>query len=230
MLYLCDLYIIIYTWMEVRKLNIGDRIRYKRKQKKMSADKLGELIGKDRATVYRYENNEIDNMPYTIVSKLSEILEVQPSYLMGWDNESDNHVPYTKYNYFQTPISAGIPNNVDGITECETINVPDNLMGKHAGNNTIFFTHINGESMNKVLPDKSVIAVKPITIEELKDGDIVVYSDAYDYGVKRFYRIGERLLFKPESKNPTFTDNIYSIDNDELKIHGKVISYTVVID
>ena len=54
---------------------------------KMSADKLAEKIGKNRATVYRYEKDEIENMPYDVLEPIAEALNVSPAYLMGWEEK-----------------------------------------------------------------------------------------------------------------------------------------------
>lgn len=206
-------------------MNIGDRIKTKRKQKKMTADKLGELIGKDRATVYRYEKNEIENVPYTLISKIAEVLDVEESYLMGWDKKEEKALPSTQYEYFNDlKISAGIPTTVEGVVEHQTIHVPDFVLGHYAGNKDIFFAHINGESMNKVIQDGSLIAVKKMDIEHLKNGDIVVYSYCHEYAVKRFYRTDNGILFKPESTDFRFQDQEIIGDKlNELTIYGKVI-------
>ncbi|MDI5788751.1 S24 family peptidase [Bacillus licheniformis] len=45
---------------------------------------------------------------------------------------------------------------------------------------------INGDSMNRIMPHDSLIAVRPVPLSNLRDGDIVVYSDGGDYAVKRF--------------------------------------------
>ena len=42
-------------------MNIGQRIKMRRKELGMSVDRLAELINKNRATIYRYEKNEIEN-------------------------------------------------------------------------------------------------------------------------------------------------------------------------
>ncbi|MCC9082569.1 S24 family peptidase [Enterococcus faecium] len=58
-------------------------------------------------------------------------------------------------------------------------------MGKYAGYQDVFFTKINGDSMNNVIPDGSLIAVKKIeSCDELKDGDIVVFSNDNEFSVK----------------------------------------------
>lgn len=139
-----------------------------------------------------------------------------------------------EYNYFPMAISAGLPLNVDGITESETISIPDAIMGKYAGNKDIFITRINGDSMNKTMPDGSLVAVSPVSsIESLKNDDIVVYSNEYEYSCKYFYNDTEqqRYVFRPHSTDRVFADDIYYYDNvDSLQIHGKVVLYIVELD
>lgn len=66
-------------------MNIGTRIKRIRKELGLTVDQLAERIGKDRATIYRYENGEIENMPTTIIEPLAKALLTTPQYLMGWD-------------------------------------------------------------------------------------------------------------------------------------------------
>ena len=49
------------------------------------------LIGweKNRATVYRYEKDDIKDMPITVLEPLARVLETTPADLMGWKDESD---------------------------------------------------------------------------------------------------------------------------------------------
>lgn len=73
-------------------MTIGERIRERRKKLGLSADQLGELIGKNRATIYRYESDDIENMPITIISTLAKVLKCSPAYLMGWSDIEENDV------------------------------------------------------------------------------------------------------------------------------------------
>lgn len=61
----------------------GARIKELRQERAMTAEELGRLIGKNRATVYRYEDGSIDTIPIKTVRRIAEILDVRPSYLMG---------------------------------------------------------------------------------------------------------------------------------------------------
>lgn len=140
-------------------------------------------------------------------------------------------IPSTTYKYLpDVKVSAGVPAIVEGATECEMITIPDNLLGKYAGSKDIFFMRVNGESMNKVIPHDSLIAVKQATVEEIKNGDIVVFSNGYDYSVKFFYETDDKFIFKPSSTEPIFTDHILDKNSEELRLHGKVVTYVVNID
>src|SRR5699024_2058847 len=94
--------------------------------------------------------------------------------------EIKNDVPImtsSQYTYLPTAISAGLPLNVEAVTEAEKISIPDNIMGKWAGHKDIMILNINGDSMDNIMPDGSLIALNPTPLETLKNGDIVVFSD-----------------------------------------------------
>jgi transcriptional regulator with XRE-family HTH domain len=64
---------------------IGDRIKARRKQLRMSAEELAKRLGKDRSTIYRYEKGDIENLPLDILEPIAAALETTPQYLMGWE-------------------------------------------------------------------------------------------------------------------------------------------------
>ena len=63
-------------------MTIGQQIRIRRKELKMSVDELAQKIGKDRSTVYRYENGDIGNMPLELVAPMVEALKMTPQELL----------------------------------------------------------------------------------------------------------------------------------------------------
>ena len=67
-------------------MNIGKRIKQRRKEIGMSADKLGDILGKDRSTIYRYEKGDIENLPLDILQPIAKALGTTPAYLMGWQD------------------------------------------------------------------------------------------------------------------------------------------------
>lgn len=53
----------------------------------MSVDELAVKLNKNRATIYRYEKGDIENLPIDILEPLSKALDTTPQYLMGWDKK-----------------------------------------------------------------------------------------------------------------------------------------------
>lgn len=53
----------------------------------MTIDQLAAKLGKNRTTVYRYENGDIENLPLDILNPLAEALDTTPAYLMGWETD-----------------------------------------------------------------------------------------------------------------------------------------------
>ena len=67
-------------------MTIGERIKKRRTEIGLSVDELAAKIGKDRATVYRYESKKIEKLPINILKPLAEALQTTESYLMGWED------------------------------------------------------------------------------------------------------------------------------------------------
>lgn len=72
-------------------MTCGEKIKHLRKELGLSADELGALIGKTRATIYRYENGEIADIPITILEPLARALNASPAYLLGFDESTYFH-------------------------------------------------------------------------------------------------------------------------------------------
>lgn len=81
---------------------IGHRIRERRQSLSLSVDELANKLGKNRATVYRYESDDIDNFPISVIGPLAEALQTTPAYLMGWE---ESEKPATEIDDGLTDIS-----------------------------------------------------------------------------------------------------------------------------
>lgn len=71
-----------------------NRIKKLRQERGLSVQELADMIGKNRATVYRYENGDIENMSSKAMHDLASVLNTTPMYLMGvyddpYDYEED---------------------------------------------------------------------------------------------------------------------------------------------
>ena len=52
----------------------------------ISQVELSEKIGVSKQTLYKYENNVVTNIPSDKVQAVANILNISPSYLMGWED------------------------------------------------------------------------------------------------------------------------------------------------
>ena len=65
-------------------LEIGDRIRIRREQLKMSQDELAKRLGyKSRSSINKIEANS-RNLTQSKIKAIADALDTTPSYIMGW--------------------------------------------------------------------------------------------------------------------------------------------------
>lgn len=206
---------------------VSENIQKLLKEYNLSHARLAEIAGVSVSTVGKWVLKKATPRMGSI-QKISDHFNLPKSYIL---KEESFKLPSKQHEYPFLPanISAGLPINVEAITDTETINLPDSVMGKWAGNKDILISSIYGDSMDKIMPDGSLIAIKPISLQELKDSDIVVFSTNGEYSVKYFYKRSDRLVFKPYSYNKDIDEQSYSLE-ENIEIHGKVVVYIVEMD
>lgn len=67
----------------------GERMKERRKSLKISVDEVAKVLGVSRATVYRYENGDIEKIPSKYLEPIAHALETNAAHLMGWDEETE---------------------------------------------------------------------------------------------------------------------------------------------
>ncbi|CAL7910398.1 helix-turn-helix domain-containing protein [Fusobacterium necrophorum] len=73
-------------------MTLGDRVKRKREELKLSQEELAEKMGyKSKTSIHKIEQN-ITDLPLSKVEELSKVLRVSTSYLMGWEEESTKQV------------------------------------------------------------------------------------------------------------------------------------------
>ncbi len=73
-------------------MTVGDRIKIAREAAQMTQDQLGQLCGTTKQTIFKYENNVVTNIPLDRLERIADVLDVSPSFLMGW-SDSDGKKP-----------------------------------------------------------------------------------------------------------------------------------------
>ena len=69
-------------------MDFKDILKTRRATLELTLDDIGRYVGVSGATVSRWENGEIANIRRDKIAKLAEILQVSPSYLMGWPEKT----------------------------------------------------------------------------------------------------------------------------------------------
>lgn len=216
---------------------VGERIKYFRKLNKMTQKMLGEKLGVKHNTISSYENGT-NELNLDLLFDIANIFDISVNEL--FPDPKVEYIPtsqanYSEYKYIPVSVAAGVLEDVEGLSkdEVQSINLPDDIMGDYAGRSDVWLMKVNGESMNKLIPHGSTIAVKNVRFEDLKDEDIVVFSYDNGYSVKRFRndKQNERFIFRPESTETCFTDLVINYElSKKLKIYGKVVLSVVRLD
>lgn len=71
-------------------MSTGQRIKARRKELGISAEKLADKLNISPATIYRYENGDIEKVPGERLAPIAEALSTTPAFLMGWEDSLSN--------------------------------------------------------------------------------------------------------------------------------------------
>jgi len=61
-------------------------IKRRREELDLTLEAVAQVVGVTRATIQKYENGIISNIPSDKIEKLADVLNVSPAYLMGWSD------------------------------------------------------------------------------------------------------------------------------------------------
>lgn len=198
-------------------MEMGERLKILRKEKGVTQEEVGKVIGVQKATIMKYEKGIIENVKIDSISKLAEYFNVRPSYLMCMeDEEVENKITLLP---LYGSISAGNPNWVNDSIEgylpvdASIMNLP-NIK-------EYYFLKVSGESMNKVVKNGAFALIHKQDIVD--NGDIaVVLVNGYDATLKKFHKKGEFILLEPMSTDETIQTQIYD-KKTPIQIIGKYI-------
>ncbi|MGG3821140.1 XRE family transcriptional regulator [Geobacillus thermodenitrificans] len=219
----------------------GERLKNIIEEKGYSVMSLSRESGVPYTTIRSMIERNLTNASIDNVIKICRVLGIDVESLI---DQRNGVVAEKKTSYITKPtislplygdIAAGALSTVEPVTKdnVEYITLPKNMLGKYANRRDLFALKVNGESMNKIIPNGSYVVCKPIEIEELKEDDIVIFSHDSEYSMKRFRRDEENqlLIFSPESTDRKYHDIVIPYDTmNDLKIYAKVIWYAVTLD
>lgn len=206
--------------------SVGQRIRKRRLELGLSVDELADRLGKNRATVYRYESNAIENLPVTVIGPLAEALHCSPAELMGWDQASQEEKDAQQSQKMLPPVkipvyarvAAGFPSwMTEEIIDFEEISGEMALNGEH------YAVRIRGDSMAPRIQDGDIVICRKQ--KDADSGDVVIAAVNGDEATcKRIYKYMDGIRLVPN--NPAYEPMFFSekeILENPVTILGKVV-------
>ncbi|WP_454962813.1 LexA family protein [Filifactor alocis] len=204
---------------------VGRRIRESRKNIKMTMKELGDKVGLSEGNIQRYEMGKIKGVDINLIKKISEILNVSPKYLMGWEDEKkddlseyDNIMPITtKKVPLLGQIACGKPIYTDEDRE-SYIEVGTELKAD-------FCLKATGDSMvNARIFDGDIVFIrKQPTVENGEIAAVIIDDSAT---LKRVFYHPETDILELKAENPKYPVQTYTNEQlNEIKILGKAIAF-----
>jgi len=204
-------------------LNIGQRIKQRRVELGLSVDDIAEKIGKNRATVYRYESSEIEDLPTSILEPLAKALSTTPAYLMGWETDNIFSIP----NIIPLPETKEIP--LLGTIACgEPILAEENIEDYIKLDKAVdaeFALRCKGDSMiGARIRNGDIVYIHQQ--EDVENGEIAAVLIGNEATLKKVYKYPEKNMLVLKPANPEYEDFIYTgVELEEIKILGKAVGF-----
>lgn len=231
-------------------MDIGERMKLRRKELNLSADVVAEKLGVSRSTIFRYEKGDIEKLPTNILEDIAEVLKTTPAFLMGWEDENAPSIEtiYKQlnperqekvYNFAEQQLEEQNRGNVVHFPKKEKLptiknsasaaNPTELVYGdtvveeeefERVPNNADFAVPIIGDSMEPVIRNGQFVFVKEQP--DVEDGEIaIVEIDGDGVTCKEVYKDYESQTIILRSINELYEDRVVS--PEQIRIIGKVV-------
>ena len=187
---------------------------------------LAKKIGTTQQQIARYESSEND-VKASVLVNISNALGVTISYLLGMENASipNNHtIDVPLYGR----IAAGSP-----IEMMEMEDIHPGPVSVHQRHPNAFLLRVEGESMNKVLPNGCLALVDPCNTVDRDGKAYAVCVNGYDATIKRVRKLNNGFVLEPDSTDPTYQPKVFNFNEpDTMAITsiGRVVFYVLPTD
>lgn len=204
-------------------------MKHRRKEIGMSAERLAELLGVSPATIYRYENGDIEKVPGDRLEPIANALMTTPAYLMGWIEQGAQPQTALPSNILPMPqmrkipllgsIACGAPILADEHIE-GYVDIPDHIDAQ-------FTLRCKGDSMiNARIYDGDIVYIRQQ--EEVNNGEIAAVLVNDEATLKRVKFHPDRIILEPA--NPLYDPLVYRGEEmNSVHILGKAVAFTSTI-
>lgn len=201
-------------------LQLYKNIKTRRTELGLTQQELAERLGyADKSMIAKVEKGVVDLTQSKILA-FSKALAIDPSDLMGWDNENNDKPKKAKGVPVKVlgRVAAGIP-----IEAIENVIDTEEISAELASTGEFFGLQIHGDSMEPKFSEGDVVIVRQQ--DDAESGDIIIATvNGTDATCKRLrkYRDGIELI----STNPSYEPMFFSaeeIEKKPVRIIGRVV-------
>lgn len=202
--------------------SIAKNIKRYRIKAKLTQAELGMLLNKGESTISMWESgarepkmNTLEKIAQTLKINVTDLIGSPLTPLVSHPQSESNSIPIYGFTAAGTPIEA--LETIQGHIE-----VPQALIQKYGVDN-LAALKVDGDSMNKIIPDGAIAVVAKNQI--INNGEVaVVYYDGYNATLKTVYQTAENILLEPASFNPENQPLIINNKNNKnISFFGKLI-------
>ncbi|OAB27851.1 hypothetical protein PMSD_23060 [Paenibacillus macquariensis subsp. defensor] len=213
----------------MNNINFANNLKKIREGKGMSKTELAKRVGVSDVTIGYWEAGRTEPRMGK-VEMIADILGVKTDDLIFENNQHVSGIAESSETYtiegksrlvpLYGSIAAGIP--LEMIRVDDNIEIPEYIFSCHQ---EAFLLQVNGDSMNKVVPNGSFALIDPT--EEISNGDIVAVSvNGCDATLKRFYKLQNTLVLEPDSYNTDHSAKSFDVNTIEevtVNVIGKLV-------
>lgn len=202
-----------------RNIVFGKMVEKYMRMNNLTMKELGEKVGRGESTVSMWISNK-STPPMGIVQKLADIFGVTTDTMIFGESDSLKEMKIEFNDYFplhySTNLSAG---TLDELLDSEpdaVVYVPIIFQMKR---NRLHAFKVNGTSMNNVIPDGSIVVAESVTtLDDLKDGTIVVAWVNGTSTVKRLYAGNHQITLMPDSTDKSHQPILIDTDINTVSV------------
>lgn len=187
---------------------------------------LAKKIGTTQQQIARYESGDND-VKSSVLVKMSNAMGVTISYLLGMENAAlpnNSTIDVPLYG----KIAAGEPIEMVEVEDSQPVPIK-----VHEKFPDAFLLRVEGDSMNRILPNGSYALIDPAQKEPISGKPYAVCVNGFDATIKRVRRLNNGFELVPDSTDPTYVPKVFNYNEpgtDPVTVIGRVVYYVLPFD
>lgn len=186
-------------------------IRLNREKLGLTVRELAERVGVSKSAVSKWENGSTDNIKKVNLTRLAEVLNVNPIELLDVANPE-------KSELVKVPVIGNIACGSPILSDDNIVDFKE-VPAQAVPSGTVFYAHAQGDSMEPTIPNGSLVLIRKQP--EVEEGQIAAVMIDDEVTLKRFHKQGDIIMLLPDNRKykPIILD-----PNSQNKIVGRAVS------